>query len=224
MKMNKRGTSLHPSILAIIVIGVLLLLLVGGPFAYHFIKDTISSASSFDLSAYLGSSEKIGDLTGHPSFNYLSYVFGEVPDMVVDLTSPAGATIVIVAIFVILVLMFGDILTTFGSFSSPTVSWVIGAALAIIAANFKLVMMLSAIGFIILSSTGVFAALLGIFVPFVFYILVHVFLLTNLKHLFGKSRNLKNYETRMNYIGAGIDAFKGVGEKIVRGDSDKEIE
>tara|TARA_Y100000310_G_C20330671_1_gene645109 strand:- start:49 stop:717 length:669 start_codon:yes stop_codon:yes gene_type:complete len=221
MKMNKRG--MHPSLWAILVIFAIFLLLIGGPFAYNFIKGAVSSASTFDLSAYLGSGEKIGDLVGHPNFNYVSYIFGEVPKMVVDLTSPIGATIVILAIFVILVLMFGDILTTFGSFSNPTVSWVIGAALAIIAANFKFVMMLSAIGFMLLSSVGVFAALLGILVPFVFYILVHVFLLANLKHLFGRSRNLQNFKTRMDYIGAGIDAFKGVGEKIVRSDSNKEI-
>ena len=112
--------------------------------------------------------------------------------------------------FAILVLMFGDILSAFGSFSNDYVAWSVGLALAIIGANFKLVMLFAATGFALVSGAGVFAAILGVLVPFVIYIVVHLLFLYNIKNF----RNQANFRQGIADITRGVRASKTFGKAV----------
>tara|TARA_Y100000310_G_C20331393_1_gene645419 strand:- start:53 stop:709 length:657 start_codon:yes stop_codon:yes gene_type:complete len=198
MKMNKRG-EMDPGLKVILSFIFFIILVVGFVYLVGFAKSQLN-LTTFDFSAYLADSAKIGDLTGKQGLNVLSYIIGEVPQAIVDATSNYGSVTVIVLVFFMLLLMFGDILSSFGTFGNKYIAWVIATMLTIVAANFKLVMIYAAVGFGLVSTLGIFAAVLSIFVPFVISIMVHLLFLGNVK------RWAKDKQARLKQ-GENIDAF-----------------
>jgi hypothetical protein len=217
-KLDKRGATSSSSGIVGVVLGVLAIvafivaLIYGIQFAKGFMD--IPSLSGFDLGQYMSESEKIGDIVDNPALNFLSYIFGEIPNAVIDATSPVGSIIVTIAIFMILFLMFGDILDAFGTFSSRSVAWTIGIALTIIAANFKLVMIFGSVGFALVSGIGILAVLLGILVPFLSYGLLHILILGKLKAwTLNRKGEIKGAKS-LNKFSRGIRAGKAVADAV----------
>jgi len=87
-------------------------------------------------------------------------------------TSEPSAAIIIIGIWLLLLLAFGDILTLFSMFSKP-IAWVIAVVLAIIAANLKAVMFMAVILLAVSAFLGAFAVVGGIGTAFVMFILFH---------------------------------------------------
>lgn len=222
MERYKRA-SLHPAIWTIIVIAVIF----GGIFLWSSVS---TKTSSFDLKQLVAESKPIYAALGlSESFKSLMYVFGSVPQAVINASSETGGAIIIIAIWFILLLMFGDILDTFGMFSkverrdgrgkvigkySP-VAWLIAFALVLVAANFKAIMYLAVLGFAITSSIGVFAALLGVLMPFLIYILVHFAVLKNWRNYMNKKIDERTFGDKMEHIKRGIKAYKQAGETVL---------
>lgn len=221
MKMNKKGM-IHP---AFIIIGLIALLIIV-PLVWSSLKSSVSG-SSFSMADFLTDSKTFGQAIGQDSLGWLSYIFGAVPQALIDATSEKGGAIVIFSVWVILVLMFGDILSLFGTFSQITgttrggatytyspIAWIIAVALAIIAANFKVIMMLASFGFAFVSGIGVLAALLGVVTPFLVYIVIHVLFLGNLrKWAHGKITGQQFYDG-MDDMEKGIKGAKKFGQAV----------
>jgi hypothetical protein len=208
-KFDKKG-AMNPAVSAIIGIVVIILLIVGGVLLIGFLKENgvnMLKSDGLTPAKYAEDSVKMGDAIGKPAFNALSYVFGEVPTALVGASSPSGSIIVIIAVFTILLLMFGDILETFGSFSNPVIAWIIAAALTLIAANMKLIMMFSAIGFTLVSGIGAFAAVLGVLIPFVMFIFLRLLFLGNLKRFMDRRKTGMKIDDNIDEFDKG---FKGV--------------
>jgi hypothetical protein len=220
MKFNKKG-SVHPALVifgAIIVFIIVIALWgsigswVGGlggstTSAMGFVQN---SKSVHELVADIGGSYAANDTYLKP----VSYIIGEVPEALIKVSSPIGAIIVIVLVFTILLLMFGDILDTFGSFSDKYIAWAIGAALTVIAANFKVVMLFAATGFALVSGVGVLAAMLGVLVPFLIYIVIHLLFLGRLKDWIKGIKTGKQFKTSMADLDDGIQGAKAFGKSI----------
>lgn len=214
MKFNKKG-AMPAGIKTLLGFAVLIAVIIGGVLLVDFLKGSNNPLNgNFDLDNYLASSQKVGDAIGKPSFNFLSYIIGEIPQPIIDATSPVGSLIVIVSVFVILLLMFGDIMTLFGSFSSEAISWTIGAALTIIAANMKVVMMFAAMGFMLVSGIGVFAAFLGVLVPFIVYIVIHILFLGNLKVWAQGTKDAAAFNAGVTDIEQGIKGAKSFAKAV----------
>lgn len=224
MKFNKKG-AVHPALVIFgVIIAFIVVLAVFGSVSTWFGN---LSGSSKSLTSYISDSKSVYELaleakqasfTGPLGVNELSYlkpvsyIIGEIPQAIVDASSPIGAIIVIVLVFAILVMMFGDILDTFGTFSAPWVAWTIGVALAIIAANLKVVMLFAVSGFALVSGVGILAALLGVLVPFLIYIILHVLFISNFKNI----KNRVAFRQGVADVVGGVRASKTFA-KAVRG-------
>jgi hypothetical protein len=102
-------------------------------------------------------------------FDYAQYIFGQIPTMIFNAVGGSSALVVTLAIWALILVTFGDILTGFSTFSRP-ISWVVALLIAIIAANIKLVIMIStafAAIFISLGVLGVWLGILGAIIAFV---------------------------------------------------------
>jgi hypothetical protein len=89
--------------------------------------------------------------------------------MIFNAVGGSSALVVTLAIWALILVTFGDILTGFSTFSRP-ISWVVALLIAIIAANIKLVIMIStafAAIFISLGVLGVWLGILGAIIAFV---------------------------------------------------------
>jgi membrane protein implicated in regulation of membrane protease activity len=112
-------------------------------------------------------------------------------------------------------LMLGDILSVFGTFSKNAagyswVAWIIGIALAIIAANMKIVMAIAGIGFMFVSGIGVLAVGIGIAVPFIVYIFFHLVFLNRLR----KWVSGQDFQNKMDDMAKGIEGAKKFGKTV----------
>ncbi|MEM4605963.1 MAG: hypothetical protein QW103_02945 [Candidatus Pacearchaeota archaeon] len=219
--MNKRG--LHVAIWIIIVIALTFM-------GLFFWSSVSTRESSFDLKQLVAESKPINEALGlQDGFKPLMYIFGSVPQAVINASSEIGGAIIIIAIWFILFLMFGDILDVFGMFSkvvrkdkdgktiikySP-VAWLIAFALVLVAANFKVIMYLAVLGFAITSSIGIFASILGVLMPFLLYILLHFAVLRNWREYMNKKIDEKTFSENMSNIKRGIKAYKEAGETVL---------
>ena len=107
----------------------------------------------------------------------LDYLFGGIPQYLIDWTKDPTedksyvAPIIMIGIWLLLLLTFGDLLSIFGFFTKP-VAWVVAVVITIIAANLKFiaiisVTMLSITAF--LGALSVFASIAGVFVMFIMF-------------------------------------------------------
>jgi len=203
--LNKRG-KIHP---AIIFLGVFVIVaVVAGLFG------SFSSGAGVAPKADLSNSVKLGDAIDVPFFNFFSFIIGEVPQFLIDWTNPISASIIIIALFFILVFTFSDILSAFGSFSSEYISWSIGIALAVIAANLKAIMWIAVVGFSIASGLGVLAVVVGVGAPFVIFLVLHFFLFKNLAGWARGQKSAKQFNEGVQDLEQGIAGAKAFGEAI----------
>lgn len=215
-KINKKGLNPAISIVLFLVIVVVAI------FAWDYFYTKPGNQFSWD--DYLTNSAPVGDLLGYPGLNWLSYVVGQVPEAITVASTPIGSAIVIILVWVILLLMFGDILSLFGSFSTVTpsgggtpyspVAWIIGIFLAVIAANFKVVMAFAGLGFMLISGFGALAAILGVVTPFLIYIVVHTLFLKELGAWFMRGKNATKFKTGVADIEQGIEGAKAFGKAV----------
>ncbi len=217
MKNDKRGVSKGSNILMVILgLVVLVAIIIGIVMGVQAIKGFfgVNPLSGFELGTYLSDSSKAGDVVEIPALNLLSYIVGEIPQALIDNTSPSGSLIVTVIIFLILAIMFADIMEAFGTFSSKQIAWFVGIGMAVIAANFKLVMIFGSVGFALVSSIGILAVILGILVPFLSYGLLHILILGKLKNwTLNRKAELKSDDS-LNKFSRGIRAGKAVADSV----------
>jgi uncharacterized protein (UPF0333 family) len=191
---NKKA-QMAPALYALLFIGVVILLVwavsyFSGESNTNGISDKISNAKS------------IAELTGVESLGFLKYFFGDIPSGLVDLTNGTSAVIIVIVLFLMLLITFGDILSAFGAFSKSS-AWLLGAGLAIIAANLKVIMIIAVWSFGIVAGFGVVSVAVGLLVPFVVFFVLNVLLLKQLKH----SRNLTEMKTGAEGVAGAIEGF-----------------
>jgi len=205
--MNKKGAIPAPVIvIGGVVVFLLLIFAIGWGIKYY------SNPNAVPVSVQISkdNTKTIAQLTDKSPLGFLTYVFGRVPDGLVEEVGATAAIVVTVAIFIMLVVGFGDILSAFSAFSE-TSSWILGALLAIISANFKGVMAIAVLSFGIVGGVGVISIGVGLAVPFLVFIFMHFFLAKYLVAMVTNKINIKNRAlvTRgANDVAGAIEGFK----------------
>ena len=166
---NKRGQGWDWGVIVptIIVIGVILFI------SYLIWGFPSNLGSAPDQTPSIGEAVKdaksFGDIFENPRAAILDNIFGKVPPFLINLTSDISAAIIIIGIWLLLVLTFGDILSVFGVFS-PMIGWITGIVLGIIAANIKVVMYFAVVALIITYGLGALSVVLSIILTFGIFI------------------------------------------------------
>ncbi len=92
----------------------------------------------------------------------LSFVLGSIPNIMLSLTNEMGALIVLICIWAMLALVFGDIFKNFSSLSAST-SWAVAILLVIAAANLGVLNIAVARLTYVFAFLGAFAVYAGLF-------------------------------------------------------------
>lgn len=103
-----------------------------------------------------------------PGAIWFNYIFGQIPFLLADYTNNISAGIIVIGLWFLLFLTFGEVLGLFSFFNQIT-SWIGGALLAIIAANIKLISLISVFLLAVTSFLGalsIFASIILAFVAF----------------------------------------------------------
>ena len=206
MKMNKKGLSTGAGI-AIGILGVIVTLV-----AITYLPAVLNKG--FDMGVYLSQYKLVGDAIDQPQYNFLSYIIGGVPEALIMLTNPLSALIIIALSFFILAMMFGDILANFGTFSDKWIAWMIGLALAVIGANFNLVMILASAGFAFISGIGALAVIAGVLFPFVVYLGVHLLATSGFAKFFLGRKSKAELDAQIGHLKDGIKSAKEFGKAV----------
>jgi len=118
------------------------------------------------------SSTSFGDAFGG-SYVFFGYIFGGIANFLFGVTSAKFSPVIItISIWLLLFVTFGDILATFGPFST-TVSWLTGFLLAVIAANLNFVVIMTTFFIGIVSFMGAAAVVAGVGLAFVTFFAVN---------------------------------------------------
>ncbi len=144
------------------------------------------------------------------TLNFFSYIAGGVPQFLINEVGNISASIVILALFVMFIFTFGDILSTFGMFSNTT-AWIIGVALSIVVANLKGIMYIAVWSFGIIAGIGALSVMVGIAVPLIIFLVLNIFLAAQLRHFKTSAEIGKTKEEIRKGAGAvegAIKAFK----------------
>jgi len=108
-------------------------------------------------------------------FSYVTkgadYIIGAVPENILDSSNKFSGLIIVIALWILIFLMFGDILANFGGFSKE-ISWAVAFLLVVIGANLKMVTAIAAVLTAIFLPLGVFAVYAGLFSAFVAFFVV----------------------------------------------------
>jgi len=148
----------------------------------------------------------------------LGYIFGGVPTGLKDIAGGVSAAIVILALWGIMFLMFGDIIKNFSSFSRE-VAWIIAFLLAVVGANFKMVTFICSFLTAIFLPLGVLSAYIGLFTAFVVFVIVELGI-TSLGPWIANRREMQNKARGRAYtdtIITGMRTLGQVGEEASRG-------
>jgi MFS family permease len=107
------------------------------------------------------------------AFKWMDYVFGGIPSWLVTIVGQTSAIIIVMAIFLLLFITFGDIIATFSTFGKE-VSWISAFLIAVITANLKGIIYI--IGFFIgiFGGLGGLAVLVGLGGAFVAFLAVNL--------------------------------------------------
>ncbi len=120
------------------------------------------------------------------------FLFGLMPG------TPWNEIILVLVVFIMLFVAFGDIIDGFTAFS-PWVAWVIAGCIAIIAALTRTVLYVAQFFIVITAWAGIFSTFISIITAFVAFLLVHL----------GLGKLMAWVETRQQ----NVVAYKG-GERI----------
>lgn len=203
MKINKRA-AVHPMIWILSVI--LIIGVVVGTVSYF----SNNKTAKVEINYNINPSKTIGEAINQPSLDWTSYFVGKVPQFLIDKTNTFSAVIIVVAIWLILLLTFGDIVSAFGTFSEKWIGWTIGSILAIIAANMNIVMWIAAWSFMATSALGVLSVATALAIPFVVFLLVQ-FGLTNIAEWQRKRKNAYDHARGVDNITQGARTLGAVG-------------
>ncbi|GEM_PF-5870577 len=193
MKINKKG-AVHPAIL--VLLGLLIIGAVIGTVSYFRNNPKIRG----EIVIRVDPAVSIGEAINQPSLNWVSFFVGKVPQFLVDKTNAISAVIIVIAIWLILLLTFGDIVAAFGTFSEEWIGWTIGTILAIVAANMNLVMHIAAWSFMATATLGVLSVSFALAIPFVVFLLLQF----GLKSVANWQKN----RMRQYKMAAGIDRIR----------------
>ncbi len=111
-------------------------------------------------------------LFGNVRAKPLDYIFGGVPQYLVDTTSEQSAAIIMIGIWFLFLLTFADILTVFGFFSKY-VAWLSAVILVVLAANLKFISVISVGLLFVTSFLGVLSVLASIASVFIMFLVFH---------------------------------------------------
>lgn len=216
--MNKRGVA--PSIVVfwsvVGLVSLLLLVYLFGGFTGNF--PGIESSDS--LRDKLAQSQSFAELyPSIPVFGPLSYLLGEVPQYLIELTSPESAGIIVFGIWLMFFLTFGDIIAVFGFFSKP-VAWVSGLVLAIIVANLKGIMLLAVLALTFTAGIGVLSVAVSLLIIFVLFLGVNLGLQPLKKLAVERKKTELRLRTAMGSTraAAGLKALKEVERATEEGE------
>lgn len=163
-----------PWIVGVVIVGILILM--------------ASNSDKFDLwpNDLFGKNLDEGfvgfdNVFGHDSFKFFNYIFGKVPNYAInslgegagDAGSGISAGIIIIGIWALIFLFFSDIFKLFLGMGGPVVPWIAAALLAVIAANLRLLSIVSVYLLTVFAAFGALAVLFAIGSVFVLFIAFH---------------------------------------------------
>jgi hypothetical protein len=106
------------------------------------------------------------------AFKVLNYIFGTIPGYLVQLTNEFSAAIIVIGIWLLFMLAFGDIMTLFGMFTK-NVGWVAAIILTVIVANIKLIKVIAIVALTLTAGLGAISVVASILFIFVLFIAFH---------------------------------------------------
>lgn len=164
--MNRRGVSWKPFVYwgAIPIVAIILI--------FWLVSSDIWPSAEYTIDTSTTTWEAV---VGSPGV-ILNYIFGGIPAFLADEGVGVGmgsAAVITVAVFLFIFITFGDIIDTFGTFSTP-VAWAVGFLIAIIAANLKGVVVVLGAMTGIFAWLGAAAVFVGLGATFVAFIVVNL--------------------------------------------------
>lgn len=216
--MNKRGVSTFIIWTLVVLAAVVILVWLFGGFskAAEFFAGKDSTPFSQKIEQTIGFDEVYGSTWG-----FLNYIFGEIPKYVADATTksdsgkPFSAAIIIIGLWFLLFLSFSDVIRLFGTFSSYT-SWIIAGVLALIAANVKLLTVISVAMLSFTAVFGAFSVFAGIVVTFIIFLGIQFG--SEQLRVFAEKRKITEMRIRAMSgsakAQAGLKAMKDIGEAV----------
>ena len=174
--MNKKGANVaFPIVIVLVIIFLMIIVDVALGEEFNLIPRGV------DFANHYGNARGFEEAFSSPAFKPLNYLFGYIPQILIDITGGGSGTtpdnlvsagLVIIALWTIIFLIFADIMNVFGPFSKY-VNWAVAVLFAIIGANIKLVSYVAVYFLVIFSTFGSFAILLSLFMPILIFILFH---------------------------------------------------
>jgi len=207
---NKKGASrgfkITLGVLAAITVIILIMILAvakGEAIKESFSKGTIQ------MGDFLSSSSE-GVKT---SLNYISYIFGPIPNYLQEVTTNKfGPLIIVFAVWFLIFLTFADVIATFGTFSKE-VSWGVGALITIIAANLKGTVYITLLFTTVFATLGLLGIFAGLFSAIVVFFIVN-WGIGSAGGWLGKRRQLEKVAKGEAYLKSGIKGLTGAGKEL----------
>lgn len=146
------------------------------------------------------------------------YIIGDLPDKLLQYGT-TQAWVVLVAIWVMIFLTFGDIIANFSTFSK-WVSWVIAFAIAVVAANIKLIGVIAASIVGAFSTFGAISVAIGLGAAFVAFLVVNLGITYFAPWIMGRKAMMQAQKSKVETEAGGVElqgtvkALKGVGKAI----------
>ncbi len=167
---DKRGAAkgLLIFLAIIIVIGILLYSFNYNPLSNISVEDKgVKTVQDILNEQFSVSSEGAGKRLISVVGGILSLVIGDVPNnMISEGSKGMSALIVIICMWLMMILIFGDIFRNFSSLSD-NISWIIGLLLAIAAANLQMLQKFAATATALFAGLGALASFAGLFASFI---------------------------------------------------------
>lgn len=118
--------------------------------------------------------DSFAEVTGNDSFRWFDYIFGKIPTGIRDVAAnDISAIIVIVGMWLLFFITFGDILSMFSTFSKP-VAWAAAFLIALVAANLKFISWILVFAVGLFAWAGSAAVLVGMAASFVVFIAINL--------------------------------------------------
>lgn len=213
---NKRGAGVPVFVwwlLGFIVVIIAITILINTP-AWKII-------TAFSPAVIDQTSTSFGEYLGE-GFEFFGYLFGEIPTFLVSITTNKWSpVIVVIAMWLLMFVTFGDIIATFGSFDSR-VAWISALLITVIAANLKFVISILAFFVGILSIFGGAAVVLGIGTAFAAFIGVNLGIrsmapwIMRRKAMMHAAKNAIETEKGAKKVSAAIKGMKEIGDELSR--------
>lgn len=158
----------------VVIIGFVFVLAVGGIWAFMqsdaWAKITAKSTTPINTNSVTN----IAGVTGQSNLGFLDYIFGKVPAFLEAMTiGKYSPVVILLAIWMMLFITFGDILSTFGIFGNKLFAWVTAFLIAVISANLKIAVVTIAFFVGIFSIAGSAALILGLGTAFLAFVVVN---------------------------------------------------